>query len=253
MSEIIRHNCGLCVAHTLHDAYSLIKSLQHRGREAAGIAAVGNNRIDVIKWKGPVDRFDIIDLHKIFPASDYHSYMAHVRYATRGRKDQILEDAHPHTIGGEIEDRGDHILIRNCQLAGVHNGQVNQEYLGDIDSEKLNTGCDTEALLHIFQEQGDLAALLAQLVKLPAAFKSAERAIHQAHFYDLVDLMAVTRGKRPGQAANRKPNTGTYFIYILRQYPRVVTPGKKTGIRLDIAYESVHFLRGIGQQGRTLD
>ena len=34
MAEGIRHNCGFCVAHTLHDAHSIIRSLQHRGREA---------------------------------------------------------------------------------------------------------------------------------------------------------------------------------------------------------------------------
>ena len=190
MSEIIRHNCGLCVAHTLHDAYSLIKSLQHRGREAAGIAAVGKDRIDVIKWKGPVNRFDITDLHKIFPASKYHSYMAHVRYATRGRKDQILEDAHPHTIGGEIEERDDHIFIRDCQLAGVHNGQVNQEYLGNIDNEKLNTGCDTEALLHIFQEHGEEALLN----NIPGAFTLAIA----AKGMDSIVVLRDKTGIKPG-------------------------------------------------------
>ena len=68
MEDGVRHNCGFCVAHTLHDAYSFIRSLQHRGREAAGIAAVGDGRIDVIKWEGGVDRFDVTDLHKIFPS-----------------------------------------------------------------------------------------------------------------------------------------------------------------------------------------
>jgi len=155
MPEMIRHNCGLCVTHTLHDAYSLIKSLQHRGREAAGIAAIGNNRIDVIKWKGQVNRFGLTDLYKIFPSQNYHTYMAHVRYATRGRKDMILEDAHPHTIGGRREDRGNHILIWDCDLAGVHNGQVDDVHFHDVDNEKMGTGCDTERLLHLFREKGE--------------------------------------------------------------------------------------------------
>jgi len=159
MPEKISHNCGFCVAHTLHDAYSLIKSLQHRGREATGIAAVGTNRIDVIKWKGPVDRFDIIDLYKLFPSTQYHTYMAHVRYATRGRKDRILEDAHPHTIGGKAEDKGNHILILDCEMAAVHNGQINEGYFDGIDRNLLKTECDTEALLHLFREKGEYEIL----------------------------------------------------------------------------------------------
>ena len=155
MSEEIGHNCGLCVTHSLRDAYLFIQSLQHRGREATGIAAIGNERIDVVKWKGPVNTFDLTDLYKIFPSHDYHSYMAHVRYATRGRKDQILKDAHPLVIGGKEENRGNHILIRDCELVGVHNGQVNEEYLGEVDKDTLRTGCDTEALLHFFRNKGE--------------------------------------------------------------------------------------------------
>lgn len=155
MSEDISHNCGLCITHSLNDTYFFIKSLQHRGREATGIAAAGKKRIDVIKWKGPIDTFDLTDLYKIFPSHDYHSYMAHVRYATRGRKDRILEDAHPHSIGGIVENRGNHILIRNCDMVGVHNGQVNEEYFFGLDKHVLKTGCDTEALLHIFKNKGE--------------------------------------------------------------------------------------------------
>jgi hypothetical protein len=72
MSEEIGHNCGLCVTHSLRNAYLFIESLQHRGREATGIAAIGNKRIDVVKWKGPVNTFDMTDLYKIFPSHDYH-------------------------------------------------------------------------------------------------------------------------------------------------------------------------------------
>ncbi len=154
----IRHNCGLVVTHSLRDAYDFIGSLQHRGREATGIAAIGNNSIDVIKWKGPVDRFDMVDLDKIFPSPEHHTYFAHVRYATRGRKDKVLEDAHPHVIGGKIDHRGSHIIIRNCEMVAVHNGQVNHPHLDKIVSQEpnqLQTDCDTEALLHLFKLGGE--------------------------------------------------------------------------------------------------
>ena len=155
MAELIRHNCGFCVAHTLHDAYRFIASLQHRGREAAGIAAVGDGRIDVIKWAGGVDRFDVTDLHKIFPSPNYHTYLAHVRYATRGRKDKILEDAHPQTVGGRKDHRGNHILIWDCEVVGVHNGQVDETYFGEVPAEQLKTTVDTEALLHLYRSGGE--------------------------------------------------------------------------------------------------
>ena len=155
MEDAVRHNCGFCVAHTLHDAYSFIRSLQHRGREAAGIAAVGEGRIDVIKWAGGVDRFDITDLHKIFPSPNYHTYMAHVRYATRGSKEEILDDAHPHVLGGQVEERGNHILIRDCEMAAVHNGQIDTAHFSDLDMTRTSSSCDTEALLYLYRRDGE--------------------------------------------------------------------------------------------------
>ncbi len=155
LDNILRHNCGLVVSHSLHDTYNFLKSLQHRGREAAGFAAIGNNKIDVLKYIGKVNSFDINTLHKIFKSEKYHTFMAHVRYATRGRKDNLLQDAHPHVIGGDVIDNRNHIIIRNCDMAIVHNGQVNLEkHLKNINMDKIKTDCDTEKLLHLFNEGG---------------------------------------------------------------------------------------------------
>ncbi|VVB80113.1 Amidophosphoribosyltransferase [uncultured archaeon] len=150
MEEAIQSKCGICVTHTLHDAYSFIKSLQHRGREACGIFALGKNKLDVIKWSGSVTKLDLIDLHKIFPASQYHTYGAHVRYATKGREDKILEDAHPHFIGGKLDNRGDHIIIRDCEAVAIHNGQVNFS-----KSLNPNSECDTKILLKYYLKNGE--------------------------------------------------------------------------------------------------
>ena len=155
----VRHNCGFCVAHTLHDVYSFIKSLQHRGREATGIAFIGDKGIDVLKWSGNVTKLDIEDLYKIFPSEKYHTYLAHVRYATRGRKDKILQDAHPHVIGGKTEDKGSHVIITNCEAVIVHNGQVNQEFLTEVSKDSLKTNCDSEALLHLLRKVGEKEVL----------------------------------------------------------------------------------------------
>ena len=172
MSDEVTHNCGLCVAHTLHDVYSFIGSLQHRGREAAGIAAIGDDRIDVIKWKGTVSRFELEDLYKIFPGfahNNYHTFMAHVRYATRGKKENILRDAHPQVIGGKTIERGDHTIILDCESVAVHNGQVAEEYFNEIDKNDLKTECDTEAFLHYYQKKGEYEILR----QIPAAYTIA--------------------------------------------------------------------------------
>ena len=189
MSEEIGHNCGLCVTHSLNDVYDFIKSLQHRGREATGIAAIGD-RIDAIKWEGPVNKFDLVDLYKIFPSPHYHTYFGHVRYATRGRKDRILEDAHPHVIGGEMEHRGNHIIIRNCDVAGVHNGQVNDDYFKEIDINGLRTGCDTEALLYFYYQKGEYELMK----KIPGAYTIA---IADRRRKDIIILRDRT-GIKPG-------------------------------------------------------
>lgn len=148
---VIQHNCGLALTHSLHDAYSFIKSLQHRGREAAGIAAINEKQIDVLKWIGTVDTVDLGDLHELLQG---HTFLAHVRYATRGPKDKLLQDAHPHTIGGTKILQGSHMIIRDCSAVAVHNGQVNKEYLPSVEGSALETTCDTEALLHYYQQHG---------------------------------------------------------------------------------------------------
>ena len=188
--DYLRHNCGFAVTHTLHDAYSFGKDLQHRGREAAGIAAISNERIDVLKWKGPITTFDITDLHKIFPGHDYNMFMTHVRYATRGRKDRILEDAHPHAIGGTVYERGNHTFILNCDAVIVHNGQINNEYFCNVDKEKLKTDCDSEAFLHLFMEKGEYELLK----KIPGAYTLA---IADKRRKDVIVLRDKT-GIKPG-------------------------------------------------------
>ena len=164
---VLAHNCGLCVTHTLHDVYSFIDSLQHRGRDATGIAAIADNRIDVLKWAGPVKRFDNTDLHKIF-SGNYHTFMAHVRYATRGNKDRILKYAHPITFRGQEDDRGDHVLISDCEAAIVHNGQVDDSFFkGYIEGSEMEL--DTEKLLRLYTLLGEKAILK----EIPGAYTLA--------------------------------------------------------------------------------
>lgn len=151
MEGEVQSKCGWCLTHTLHDAYSFIKSLGHRGREGWGIGAIGETRIDVLKIRGPVGNISLDDLPKIFPADQYHTYVAHNRYATKGREDRVMQDSHPHAIGGRIIAHDNHILVRNCEALVVHNGQA------DMGQE-----CDTPELLKYFLQNG-IGALMRNI------------------------------------------------------------------------------------------
>ena len=174
MGEHINHHCGLCVTHTLHDAYSFIKSLQHRGRDTVGIAGVAPGRIDAVKWIGTVETMDLVDLHKIMPNSGYHTFLAHVRYATKGSKRRLLEDAHPHVIGGQVADNGSHVICTGCDAVAVHNGHVEDRFLTGIGNDNGNGNgsagrCDTERLLQLYREAGE-----AELMRrVPGAYTMA--------------------------------------------------------------------------------
>ncbi len=189
MSEIHDH-CGLCVTHTLHDAYNFIKDLRHRGKEATGIVAVSDNRIDALKWTGTLERFDIQALHLIFPVENYgyHTFLAHCRYATRGREDRLLEDAHPFVIGGTITRKTNHIHIRDCETATVHNGQVDIALISS--SPHLEDLCDTEALLYYYRDKGELELLRT----IPGAYTLA---IADKRKKEVIVLRDKT-GLRPG-------------------------------------------------------
>ncbi len=154
----IEDNCGCCLAHSLHDAYNSTKSLGHRGRDSAGICAINRSgRIDLVTWAGAVTRFDLGNLHEVLPG-DYHTFLGHVRYATKGKKEFALQDAHPIAIGGRREVRGDHVITRDCEMVAVHNGQVDNFYLKDIKGN-FRTGTDTEKLLYYYKQHGERGLL----------------------------------------------------------------------------------------------
>lgn len=155
---MIRHNCAIVKADTVDHAYRMLQAQQHRGRETAGIVGVrADGRIDGVKWLHTVDRFSLDNLRLHFSAEcGYVSFLAHDRYATRGSKNavDVLRDAHPHVIGGELIHHGNHVLIRGASAAIVHNGQVDERYLKEVPSANLRTSCDSEALLHFYWKSG---------------------------------------------------------------------------------------------------
>lgn len=185
----VGHNCGIVVTHSLHDAYNFTKSLQHRGRDCAGIAGVRDKGIDVLKWIGEVNRFDTKNLHDIF-SGKYDYFLGHVRYATSGRKDKVLEDSHPVVIGGIEERRGDHVVIRDAKMASVMNGNVEDKYFGGETFDELRTGLDTEKFLHFYSRYGEKGVLR----KIPGAYTAAIADVRKKDVLVLRDRAGI----RPG-------------------------------------------------------
>lgn len=187
MEEIVQDKCGIAIGHTFHDVYSFGESVQHRGREVCGFFAIGDT-IDVIKFKGQIKKVDLVDMHEIFPTSKhYHTYGVHVRYATRGREDSLLEDAHPHVIGGKYYIRGDHVIIKNCDAVAIHNGQVNLE---DIFGERAKNECDTKLLLEYYWEHGSHQLMQ----KFPGSFTLAIADKRRKEVIFMRDRYGITPG-----------------------------------------------------------
>ena len=164
MGDIIETKCGVCVTHSLHDAYSFLKSLQHRGRDTASITAISGSRIDVLKYAGEVRRFDLETVIRNFQeinktdesnkGNAYHTFFGHVRYATSGiDTSDVLKYAHPAVLGGTVIEKGNHVYHIDCDAALVHNGQIDMNnsvlapYAGGV-------GFDTELLLRYLKEEG---------------------------------------------------------------------------------------------------
>lgn len=150
----VGHNCYVCASNDFHQAYSMAQALSHRGRDSTGIIARHEGGIDVLKFNGPVNTFGNSALHKIFPPAKYNLFAFHGRYKTKGRGEITLDECHPFTIGGRLEDRGSHRFIWGCDLAMIHNGQVLMKDLEGIDESDLRTRCDTEALAHFYYRNG---------------------------------------------------------------------------------------------------
>ncbi|MEK6824713.1 MAG: hypothetical protein AABY02_02555 [Nanoarchaeota archaeon] len=187
----VRHKCGFCVTHSLHDGHNILRDLQHRGRETFGFAAIGYGIIDVVKGLGRVDSFSLSTLNKIFDRQ-YHTFFGHVRYATRGQKgvEDLLKDAHPIALGGKIYLRGDHLIMRDCELVGVHNGQIDDANFEGMELGRLVTETDTEKFLRAYKQIGE-----EELMKrVPGAFTFAVAERER----DEVVVMRDRTGIKPG-------------------------------------------------------
>lgn len=254
----IRHNCGLVVAPTLSIAHKLLSGVQHRGKEAAGFALFRHDgKIDTVKWVGEVGKVEVNDLMKLFRRERYHTVAGHVRYATRGRKDQILQDAHPHTIGGRVEVSSHNpnlVYEFDCDYAIVHNGQVETSlFLDEIVSTELRSDCDSEALLHFYANHGHQRLLR----EIPGAYTCAimdgsrnqtlvmrDQSGIKPGFHGFVEGMQCFASedyvfKKGNNSLEGKIRRGSAYIIDSNgriNIESVVTDGKKNFCMFEIAY-----------------
>ncbi len=157
MGDFVRHNCGIVVAPTLDDAYHGTDAQQNRGKELTGMVGTGEHGIDAVKWVGTVGRLSPDAIHTLLPDGGF--FGGHVRYSTGGGKGADLAFAHPQVLGGTVEERGEHVVIRGARMAILHNGNIPASELAGFEEELADMpshlrGFDTLALLTLCDRLG---------------------------------------------------------------------------------------------------
>lgn len=164
MSRELHEECGVFAIYNNQDAASLtyygLHALQHRGQEAAGIAASDGNGITCHKGKGLLtDVFNHDSMEKLL---GMHA-IGHVRYSKEDANQ--LENVQP-------------IMVRShtCSFAVAHNGQIVNA--PELQNELEDNGSifqgnsDSELLAHLIQvEEGDFTTkIMKSCQKFEGAF-----------------------------------------------------------------------------------
>jgi glucosamine--fructose-6-phosphate aminotransferase (isomerizing) len=112
----------------------ILKRLEHRGYDSAGIA-LGGNRLTLVKSVGKIEQLE----RRISPDMKARTGIGHTRWATHGRISE--ENAHPHT---------------DCHtsIAVVHNGIIeNYRTLKKrLSGHTFKSETDTEIIPHLIEE-----------------------------------------------------------------------------------------------------
>jgi len=167
--------CGIFVAHSLHDVYNGLVSLQHRGQDSTGIACLVNEKnfpyksyIDILRWEGKVRDFSLETASRILDGGIL--FIGEVRYSTnKGKtKKELFEGALPRYFGENSKitkydsPRHRHIIIRNADCALVHNGNL-------IEVSPGENKTDSDILLEFYIKNG-----IEKTIKFfPAAYSVA--------------------------------------------------------------------------------
>lgn len=126
-----------------HQVYLGLYALQHRGQEAAGIAASDGENLSSHKGLGLV--WSVFSSPEVMPRLKGHAAIGHNRYSTRGASDIV--NAQPIVIQS-----------RMGQIAAVHNGNITNADELRTDMEQrgsiFQTTADTEVVLHLMARSG---------------------------------------------------------------------------------------------------
>ena len=164
MSRELHEECGVFAIYNNNDAASLsyfgLHALQHRGQEAAGIAASDGEQIRCYKNKGLLAEVFNNEIMKELPG---HHAIGHVRYS-KADANQI-ENVQP-------------IMVRShsCTFGVAHNGQiVNGPELQrelEVQGSIFQGNSDSELLAHLIQvEKGDFTTkIMKACEKFEGAF-----------------------------------------------------------------------------------
>ena len=113
-----------------------LKELEYRGYDSAGIAVLGDKKIDVFKALGKLHNLE--EKVNTTSSKDYELGIGHTRWATHGQPTEL--NAHPHL--------GEYSYV-------VHNGII--ENYKELKEELINLGhkfvsqTDTEVIVHLFE------------------------------------------------------------------------------------------------------
>ncbi len=157
-----------------------LKNLEYRGYDSAGIAAIINNKLEIVKTQGKIHSLEQAISNSLF---ETNLAIGHTRWATHGAANQI--NAHPH---------------QTEQVSVVHNGIIENFLI--IKQELIQAGhhfaseTDSEVIPHLithYLNQGDepMAAVNKAIKKLEGAFSIA------VIFLNNPEIMIATRKGSP--------------------------------------------------------